>query len=88
LRRLSCSLHEKLWSIQRCIKVLNNEQRIPLRGFEGNQEFSTECAPLYNEELKACALGKNINVIVYFVYLLYCRACFWVFIRDDMTLRI
>jgi hypothetical protein len=33
------------------------------------------------------ASGKNLNVTEYFMYLLYYRSCFWVFVRDGMTLR-
>jgi hypothetical protein len=36
---------------------------------------------------RRCAPGKNLNVIEYFVYLYY-GACFGVFVRDGMTLRI
>jgi hypothetical protein len=48
--------------------------------------FTIEVHSVLFPHFSPCASGKDFNVTEYFIYLLHYRSCFWVCIRDGMTL--
>jgi hypothetical protein len=72
--------------------TVNMPYRALKRGLSSRPLQNLPCSPAHclqqrSTHFSPCASGKDHNVTEHFIYLLYYRGCFWVFVRGGMTLR-